>query len=281
MQIRSGIQPVTLDLNDFSWHGTFRQFGATSLPQLPNEFSVDAGLTIPDQNRDGYPWGCTGYAQGDNSVDELGLPVRYPFIYLKTCFYENHDTNEGCLVRNSLKMTRDYGIQLATETTDEEAAQHRGGYYFNVYDDGGLDWFDSIRVAIWKEHKGASLCSPWFNSWNSIANHGLLPTPLYFELQTAKKHPDKLPWHNYSCKGWKMINSQPYLLIKSWKGKEYADNGWAYMDRSTANTVFELRGSGIFMQTHANKDDIVSIQISMLETVVHYLSRWLGILRLN
>lgn len=281
MSLRPGLEPVTLDDRDYSYHGTFRQFGAIGKPSFDDSFTVDLGITMPDQIAEGLPWGCTGETQTDNLVDEMAVKLRAEFTYLKTCLMEGHGPNQGCQLRTSLNSTQVYGVQKETETTDVEAAQHKGGQFYNIYDDGGLDWFDSIRDAIRRENKGASCGAPWFPTWSAIGLRGMLPMPTTFELETARKQPNKLLWHNFSCKGWRTIKGVPYLMIKSWQGKNYGDNGWVYMSRDIANTVFELRGAGIFIQSHARPEDIYTIKVTILETVLIFLNRQIGLLRVR
>lgn len=270
--IQNGARPTELDPRDQSFHGTF---GALPTYNLPEEFNVDAGKTMPDQNADGYPFGCTGYTQSDNAIDRDGNIYKPSYTYLKTCFMEGHQPNQGCDMRASLKSTRVYGLQKETETTDMEAEQHRGGQYFNVYDDGGLDWFDAIRSSVYSQKHAVSCGSPWFSEW-ALPQVGILPS-----VFTYDGIPNHYAWHNYAIKGWKVINGTTYLLVKPWQGKNYGDNGWVYMSRYVANKVFEIRGAVIYTQASAKPEDIAMIKLDIWEYIMIFLNRIAGLKRLN
>ena len=272
--IQNGLKPIALDLRDYS---AARTFGSVAPHTFAENYSVDTGKTMADQNADGLFQGCTGYTQTDNLVDEMGSILKASYTYFKTCMMEGHGYNQGCDIRTSLKSTQVYGVQELAETTDQEAEKHRGGKYFNVYNDGGLDWFDSVRSAVFINQKGASCGSPWFPIWEQVGSDGIILMPPLNQIQS----PDSLPWHNYSCKGWKTINGVPYLMIKSWQGVNYGAKGWCYMSREVANKVFEIRGSGIFMQAHANTEDIQTIKVSILEQAITFLLMIIGLKRLN
>jgi len=273
--MKFGTFPVELDTRDYSYNRTF----GTTKPLFPDNYNVDIGKTMPDQNADGYFNGCTGYTQADNLGDELDSITKPPFTYERTCFMEGHDTTQPCSIRTSLKSTRVYGVQMLHEATEQEAAQHKGGPYFNVYDDTNLDWFDDIRAAILKEGKGASLGLPWF--WPHVSSHGIMPTPTLLELDMARYSPFDIPWHNVACKGWKTIGGQPYLILKPWRGPNYGDKGFIYMSRDLTNTLMKIRGSAAFIQTHAKPEDIRTLKLDILETILVYLNRILGLTRLN
>ena len=276
-----GLYPIPFDKRDASYAGTFRGFGQAKVIPFSDNFTVDLKLDIPDQNTTGYFFSCTGHTQTNNLQDEMGVKLDPIFTYKKTCIMEGHEPDQGCQIRPSLKSTRVYGVRKENDDPNIEVTLHKGGKYFNVYDDGGLPWFDAIRDAIRREKKGVSCGTPWFPTWNTVASHGVLPMPTGLELETARKRPNSLLWHNYSCKGWKTINGKPYLRIKPWLGKNYGDDGWLYMSREVANEVFELRGSGVFIQSYAKPEDIVQIKIDILQTVINYLYRIIGLQRLN
>jgi hypothetical protein len=280
MAIRHGTSPTSLDKRDYSYHGTFRKYGAVGAPVFADIFSVDIGKTMQDQNAEGFPFGCTGYTQSDNKGDEDDSIYRPDYTYLKTCQMEGHPPDQGCDIRASLKSTVVYGTQRIDETTDQEAEQHRGGPIFNVYDDGGLDWFDGIRIAVSGRGKGASMGTPWFPSWEHLGADGIVPMPTEDELYKASTDPDSLAWHNYSCKGWTTISGKPYLRIKSWQGKNYGDHGWCYMSRELVNKIIEIRGSVVFIQGHPD-GNINTIKLGILEQILVFLYRILGIKRLN
>lgn len=273
MNIRNGLAPITLDKRDYSYN---LSFGGVH-PVFTSDYSVDFGKTMWDQNHDGFPYGCSGYTQSDNLIDEYQTIFKPEYTYKKTCFMEGHEPNTGCQLRTSFDSTRVYGVQALAETTDQEAEKHRGGSYYNIYDDGGLDWFDSIRVAIQKEAKGASVGTPWFPEFELLGQTGILSMPALNEIQ----NPQNLSWHNFSCKGWKTINGVPYLMIKSWQGLNYGDKGWCYMSRSICNAILEIRGSGAFIQTHSVPEDKQTIVLTLWDYVMIFWNRLQGLQHLN
>lgn len=274
--IHSGAKPTVLDKRDYSFH---RTFGAAAII-FPPDFNVDVGKTMPNQDEQGLPMGCTGFTQTDNKNDEDDSIYKPDFTYFKTCYMEGHGPDKGCDIRTSLKSTKVYGFLRIDETTDKDAEAHKGGQFFNIYDDGGLDWFDGIRNAIQTRLKGVSAGSPWFPEWH-YPQDGVLPMPNANILEIAKSNPNSLAWHNYSIKGWVTKNGIPYLLVKSWQGKNYGHNGWAYMSREVANKIFAIRGSVAYIQAKASPQDIQSIQLDLIETVLLYFYRLIGLVRLN
>lgn len=277
--IRSGAKPTPLDKRDRSFH---LSYGA--LPSVFEEsFNVDVGLSMPNQDEEGLPFGCTGETQTDNQADEDILLYDAGYTYGRTCFIEGHPETSGCDVRTSLKSTQVYGFRKKGDAVTVLPEPRKGGGYYNIYDDGGLCWFDGIRSAIKKEKKGVSIGSPWFPSWGygRIASDGIMWMPTFSELEGVKNNPYAVSWHNYACKGWVTIKGVPYLKIKSWQGKLIGDGGWLYMSREVANTVLEIKGSVVFIQTKSKPGDIITIKLSTLEVLISYLYRLIGLMRLN
>ncbi|MBP9771453.1 MAG: hypothetical protein KBD16_00800 [Candidatus Pacebacteria bacterium] len=204
--------------------------------------------------------------QADNLTDQFDGIVSPEQIYLNTCAYEGHSPTQGCQIRNSLKMTQAYTVDFVDSTS--ERVEHRGGKYFNIYEDGVTDWFDSIAHAVYSQSIGASIGTPWFPSWSGIGRDGELPMPTDSELQIAAHSPYSLSWHNYSVKG----KEGDALQVKPWIG------GFRYMPRKVANVVMEIRGSAAFIQPKYAPQHILTIKLSILDVVLH---KYLNMLRLN
>ncbi len=292
--IHSGTKPSELDPRDYSYHQTF---GTTT--QFPLEYTVDAGLTMPDQNADGNPFSCTAYTTCDLGADQDNILYAPSYTYMKTLFSQGlPPTQQGSDIRPSLKTARVYGLLPAKNVPDSLVAkpvnvtakqenwpteldaesgklEHRKAAYYNIYCDGGLDWFDSFRSAMIQnsaDKRGISVGTPWFREFATPIN-GVLPNNFAYD-----GNPYSVGWHNYSIKGWKQINGVPYLLVKSWQGSTYGDNGWAYMSRELCNKIMEVRGSVAFTLADATDKDTLSIKIGMYEQVLFYLYK---ILRLK
>ena len=295
--IRHGTRPAKLDRRDYSFH---RTFGTVSPLQFPPEYSCDAGLTMPDQNADGNPFECTAYTSCDLGTDQDGIVYAPEYTYMKTLYIQGlPSTQQGSDVKFALKSAKIYGL-LPKENMPSELVgkgenytadqghwpvdvdtiagkmEHRKGRYFNVYDDGGMDWFDSFRSALWlnkDDKRGISIGTPWFHEWATPQN-GVVTSNFIYD-----GNPMNYAWHNWAIKGWKVIDGKIYLMGKPWQGKNYGDNGWCYFSRETIHKVMEIRGSIAYTLADAELKDIQSIQLGMLETVLVYLYRILGLIR--
>lgn len=261
-----GTRPTPLDHRDFSYH---RSFGAIT-PAFQDNFTVDIGLTNPNQITDGLLYACTGYTQTDNENDEDILVYDPAYTYSRTCYMEGHDQNTGCDIRTSLKSTRVYGLKPKDAEDTDLPVQRKGGNFYNIYDDGGADWFDSIRSAILREKKGVSIGSPWFSEWTTPQN-GVLTSQFVYD-----GNPYHYSWHNWAIKGWKTVEGVPYLLCKSWQGR-----GFDLLSRETINKVMDIRGSVAFIQAKSKPSDIRAIKIGTIEYLLIYLYRLVGKMRLN
>lgn len=270
--IQHGTRPSRLDKRDNSFQ---RTFGGLPVALANQDYTLDIGKTMPDQNADGYPFGCTGYCQADISTTEDGDIYKPSYTYAKTCYIENHPQDQGCDIRNSLKSTQVYGLQRPDETTDIEAEDHRRGQYFNVYCDGGYDWFDSFRSALRTNKRPISVGSIWFGEYEQIGQDGKLPTLFVYD-----GNPNNYSWHNFAIVGEKIIEGVPYLIAKSWQGRNYGDGGFCYFPRETMNAAMEIRGAVAFTFAKAKPEDINPIKLSIYEVVLLFLYRIIGLTRL-
>lgn len=261
--IHHGARRTLLDKRDYSFHRSYGTIGVTLEPQ---DYSFDAGLLMQDQNADLLPLGCTGYAQTDVAGDEDKTEYDPEYTYSKTCYIEGHGEDVGCSIRNSLKVGQAYGMKKKGET-DDQALTHRRGAFFSVDKASGCDWFDSMRLAMRKAQKPLSLGTQWFHEWESTPD-GIL-TSLFVLDPNA-------PWHNHVVCGEKVINGVPYLLGKSWQGKNYGDKGFHYFSRETFNKAFDVYGTCAFVQPSYTPKDINTIRLTLLQFSLYYLGRILG-----
>lgn len=241
--LQSGALKVKPDRRDFDFHKSHPLAAAFSASDLPESYNADAGLTMPNQNLEGLPMGCTGETTADLCVDEdqVAYPGYAADLYNNTPPY---DATQGRDIRAALK------------TATQRAPQKLGGgfgpkrtAYFNVQASGPLDSFDAIRIALYataSEHRSVSIGTPWFPVWQPV-NYGngrlgsdaILPMPP--SLSAAG-----LGWHNWKISGWKTINGVPYLIGKSWQGAGYGDKGFHYISRDVLNAVMTIYGTGAF-----------------------------------
>lgn len=272
--VKHGTKRSVLDRRDYAFHRTFPKYGASMPQDLPlMEYNYDAGLTIPDQNGDGWPYGCTGYTQTDLKQNQDKVRYEPAYTYLKTCMMEGHPPNQGCDVRISAKSLRVYGAEMPEETTDVQAAQHRSGQTFVIDRAPGRDWFDSFRIALRARKQGISTGTPWFPEWQYIGRVSILRTPV------MPQNIEDLAWHNYCVVGETTIDGKPYLRVKSWQGANYGQDGWVFMSRETFNVAFNTYYGTIGLITaKAAPEDIQTIKLDMYQTVLTYLNRILAII---
>lgn len=294
---KNGTRPAELDPRDYSFHQTF---GSVVSILLPSEYSVDNGVTMPDQIEEGNPYSCTAYTVTDLGTDQDGVIYSPEYTYMKTLFIQGlpPETN-GSDMRPAMKTAKVYGllpkmnmpIDLLGKGEDYTAnishwpvdldkisglLEHRKADYYNVYDDGGLDWLDSLRSALWlnkNDKRGICIGTPWV--WSS-APAGFLTENFIYD-----GNPQSVAWHCWAIKGWTTIEGVPYLVGKPWQGKNYGANGFVYVSRETINKVMKIRGSAAFTIADARPEDVRTIQLGIIETILFYIWRILGLKRLN
>lgn len=280
--IQHGLKPIVFDHRD---HSFVRTFGSIDPTQFPDEYNCDAGLTMPDQNADGHPNGCTGYAQSELCNDEDLVVYDPNFTYQKTLFMEQAPDGSACDIRDSLKSTIIYGVQVEGDTDVTHSYLHRRGQYFAVVDESALDSFDDIRSALWTQRmnrRSVSTGSPWLWMPQSVGVDGIIPeTDLsiftHKDLWGRTMANDGLAWHNYKVCGWKTINGQPYLIAKSWQGKDFGNGGYCYFSRTLINGLLNIEQTGAYTLAQASPDNIGNIQHTFLEFLLSYLRNVVGL----
>lgn len=262
--IKSGVNPVKKDHRDYSFHRTFG-----NQPQaFADSLNLDAGLTMPDQNADGFPEGCTGYAQSELCIDEDKILYFPKFTYDQTLLMEGIGRSDsqfekvGCDVRDSLNSTIVYGLQAVGETGDK-SLNHRRGAYYNVDLAQGMDWLDSIRNSLVLNQRTISIATPWYAVFGFPVN-GVIQAPQNWDTTFAS-------WHNHKICGWKTINGVVYLTSKSWQGKNYGDGGYCYFSREIINQIMVINGSGAFTLTPYTNQMAQRVILTLWEYIGSYL----------
>ncbi len=229
--MKSGLRPTRNDHRDFDLLKSHSLTGVAA-PTFPPEYSTENGLWTPDQaafepvfGNPALPYGCTDYTQVDLCADEDEL-LRDPMI-LEDITHAN--ANGGGQIRDALA-----------------AAQKAFGWgpYFNVKPHQ-LDYFDTVRLAMLSgvpEKRSVSVGTPWFVDFSRTGSDGILPTPKDWSLIYAT-------WHNHKICGWKQIDGSPYLITKSWQGKQFGDQGFAYISRALFNSLMAIDGTAAFTIT--------------------------------
>ena len=254
--MKNGLKPIKRDIRDRSFH---RTFGGITPITLPQEFTVDAGLTMPNQTADGLYEACTAYTQQELKTDlDSLLSDKYREHYEKTLQLEGAPFGSGCDIRDSLKILIDfYGV---------------GAYY--AVESSKMDWFDSICSVMYtnfvqnKIKCAVSIGTPWFKEWDvlDIDKTGIVPKIFNGDISAPS-------WHNWAIKGWKVINNEPYILAKTWQGTGYGDTGWAYYPREAINAVMKINGTGAFTIAPRNPDNVQTVKRTMLESLIRFLQQ--------
>lgn len=285
----NGTRPALLDKRDYSFHRTFPQFAAIAPAALPIlDYSFDAGLTMPNQIADGYPVGCTGYAQTDCKTDQEKKIYDPGYTFKKTCYMEGHDLTSGADIRTSAKSLRVYGAKLGSssapeaEVTPEDdtaAKENKSGQSYNVDKAPGRDWFDSFRIALRSQMNNPvkntiSIGTIWFPEWGSPTSSGLLPDQ--FEYNGNRY---SYAWHDYKICGEHTVNGEPTLEVKSWQGRDIGNGGFLYLNRAAFNKAYDIYGTLALMTAQARPEDIRTIQIDIIQTILTYIERLLAIAR--
>lgn len=253
--------------SDFSFE---RTYGATT--NFPTELFLDSGLPVPDQNADGNPTACSGYTQGRICSFEDSANYDPLFTYNKTLDMIGKTGQKiGVQITDSMKSTQVYGVKGYSET-EQEAFSHKRGAYWDVDKVG--DYFDGARSAMTLLSAPLSMGTTWFPEWEPVGNgiygalksDGILPMP-------AAENLTRQNGHNYEVVGWKQINGQPYLILLSWQGANFGDNGKVYMSREVCNAVLDVWGTQLFRFTKATPADVQTIKRSTLEVLLDLYNR--------
>lgn len=258
------------DHRDLDFH---KSFGTTAYDtnQLPSRYSADAGMTMPNQDADGFPEGCTGYAQTDLCTDE-DLSIYDPGeFFLST---PPGGMNSGRAIRDSLNLLVNRGPKDKLGNLGPKRTK-----YYSINATGILDWLDAIRVALYvtsQEHRSASIAVPWFPEFENINSNGLLPDDPTFTWNNT-------PGHNAKCAGWTDVktdgtyirNGEFFLAIKSWQGIGYGDKGWCYMSRVLANAIFNMNYTEVFTATKLTPANLQTVDINIVDTIVSFIQNLL------
>lgn len=266
--MRSGIAKNSFHFKDYSFE---RTFGTLTLG-LPENYNADKGTKFPDQNKDGYPNGCSGYTQNALGETEYGIEADPAFVYKNTLDIAGLPPHSPVKVRDSFKATRIYGLK---ESTGKDPLNFRRGDYFDV--DKAGDYFDGARNALWMNrahNRTLSVGTPWFAEW-------------FFPKEGILKAPKKYVWdsktigHNYQVTGWKTIKGEPHLIIKPWCGPKWGDNGYGYVSRETFNKVMGISGTFMYIQVNFSPDpeQIKGVKLDIQEFILTLARRLISALQ--
>lgn len=233
-------------------------FGMTDVSEI-QDFNLDIGLTMPDQDSDSAPSECTGETPADILTDINGKAFSADFSYAAGLHLDGIASSiEGGDYHSSMQAAVMFGG--VTAMAAPISASHEGEFEVSEWtawpapvkaaalafaQNGTLnalglaDSFDSIRNALHQGQISISMGSPWYLEWEQKTGaDGILPMPANVNNLVG------LPWHNYAIKGQKTINNVPYLIVKSWQGTSFGAGGWSYMSREVCDAVLDVEGTG-------------------------------------
>lgn len=272
MEIRNGAKPIVPNPKQISFPITF---GTVHAADLPDFFSADAKLTMPDQVADGLPFGCTGYMTCELAVNEESMLFRPGFNYDRA--REMADVagqDVGVEIKTALKAATVYGLEMLNGAGDP--LDNRRAPYSEVHPHNGLDYFDSIRsamlVAFQKDGKkhAVGVGTPWLPEWSQIGSDGIIPS-----IYTYDGIPDHFNWHAYCFVACGIVQGELRLIAKTWQGFNYGNGGYSSYNREQVNKIFDEWGTGVFMQLKAKPEDYKRIQYTIIETAVGFIMRML------
>lgn len=228
-------------------------FKLAPLTEIPDEFTVAEPLVIKDQMQTDE---CSAYASTAVSEDQEGIELSPEYQFYKSKQLEGKLLDWGCDLRSTATSFTKFGSiekgqapldvwdkrekivglegKYWTDKHDKLALAHKKETYV-VIDTSKHDFFDSIRLALWKFRNekrtifsGIMWCHEWLNPEGGI----------------IEKNGTALGGHAFKIFGWKQINGKPYLKIQQSYGESYGQKGILYMSREVANLAQDY---GAFM----------------------------------
>lgn len=273
----SGLRPTPLHVKDrrFAFH---RLFGATAF--FPDRYNADDGTDFPNQNDDSRPTACTTYAVTEIGRIQDGTPYSRDYNLMKTFELMDVPPNtDGADARTAFKVPVAFGLLPATfeppamKNSGQAWAANQANWPLEL-DSHTVkkpaylpiksvpDYFDGIRSAILfgaNEKRTVGIATRWSPDFQKVSKDGVLP-----------ESPKGLYWgHMYQVCGWKPIGGEPYLILKTWNGKNYADAGYCYMSRTLCNRLMgELGAYAATLQDVDDPEAMKSRQITLLESIL-------------
>lgn len=258
----SGVLKNKYDTRDLSFE---RTLGSVSPINLPDEYNADRTGEFPDQNKDGFPNGCTGYTQNDLGQNEFDKKFDPAYVYNNTLSLANLPPHSPCQLRDSFKAVRLWGLQ---PREGGDALEYKRGAYFDVDKVNG-SYFEGVRSALWlnrQSHRTVSVATPWF--WSSVTKSGIMRPPKKYEWKAGTIG------HNYEIVGWKKVEGEIQLIVKPWGGTQWGDGGYGYISKEIFDNLLKISGTAMYTQANWRKEDAKSIKLDLQEFILSLLRRW-------
>ncbi len=256
--MKSGLKIIQKDRRDLDYFATKGFAKLAGVTTLPLQYSVDAGLRIPNQEAEDdnftpsvppLPFGCTDYAQSELLADEDGKLYNPMDIENIT----HASANGGGDIRAALK--------AVTKLHPDHPK------YFNINPSMGMDYFDAARLAMLiaaTEKRGVSVGSPFWHQWNAVGPNGILPAPDYDITEATA--------HNWVIKGWDTIAGATYLTAQMLQGKEFGNKGFVYVPREQFNATMAVSWATMFtLDKITNDEQIKTVGSPIIQEIVDFI----------
>lgn len=277
--------PTPKDAKDsrFAFHRLFGVAGS-----FTDSYIVETD-SFPDQNKDGRPNSCTAYTVAEIGKAEDSVSYSEGYNYMKTLEILNAPPGETD-ARTAYKVATTFGLLpkeseppalsslsegaaasqlLWPVSLDSIALQHVKPAYLPIAP--VPDYFDGIRSALClgvSERRVVGMATQWSPDFENVGTDGILPLS-----------PRNLYWgHMYACVGWKTIGGTPYLILKTWQGKNKYDKGYCYMSRELCNSLMGTWGSyaatiekvssGTIQELKDRKTDYILVAIAFIQNLI-------------
>lgn len=272
--IKHGTKPVVPNPKQLSFSRNFGTIGATDLPIT---FDADAHLEIPDQNADGYPYGCTDYTVRELATSEEQILFLTGYNYDQSRAFEGKAGKlEGVDIKDAFKCATVYGLKMR-DNPDADPLIFRRAPYYEVHPDNGLDYFDSIRSAMVRAYRldgkyhAVGNGTFWLQEWEQTQD-GVIP-----DVYTYDGIPSDYSWHAWAFVGWELKDGEIRLKAKTWQGTGYGHGGYSYYSRTQVNRIFDEYGTIVLMQVKAAPEDNKKVKLTLIEFALHYIVKMLSL----
>ena len=267
-----GLKKLPIDNRDFIVGSLL------TLPQpvdLPDQYFVALPLEIKNQGLTDY---CSGFASTAVSEDMMKVELDPLYQFMKSKQIEGDLTSFGCDNRSTAQSFVDFGslpqslspytIDTSRDTIinqanwsislDTKASDYKRSSYMFVSEIG--DYFDNIRLAIYKLGDSVFMGVDWCSEWLGVAG-GIIEsvgTPV--------------SGHDIKIMGWKTINGQPYLMAQLSSGTNVGAGGLFFLSRSAVNAQ---KGYGAVIFTDYEKGILVQHQTLGLKVDTNSFTKYI------
>lgn len=212
-------------------HFKTHALGAAPVPALPPELLAVSRLIIQTAQN------CTAYTSVDIREPMTGKQYdadRQWDAELK--FSGVTDAPQGFPIDVPLAV----GIKVGFFPIGQDAPADQATAYFFVRKTGGMDWFDSCRVAMYQLYQKYGKVIPlmigvnWFGEWDNTPN-GIIPDS---GTHLLGGHDTKIAgFENFH------LDHTDYIVIQGTWGPQFGDNGLFRVSREVFNKWFEGYGA--------------------------------------